>query len=140
MLGRTSAGDKRNLKLAKHIEDAFSAVVQLDLFPRTQIDVDVQILQNDGSVSAACVNAVSVALIDAGIPMRDFIVASTVGYLDRSPLVDLTRKEEMGGGPELLVMFEPRAGKIISLGITSKVSRATFETLVSLAEKLLAHL
>ena len=42
-----------------------------------------------------CINAASLALIDAGIPMRDFVCACSAGYIDNKPFV----------GMSMLVMF-----------------------------------
>ena len=39
-------------------------------------------LADDGSLLAACVNAASLALVDAGVPMRGWLAACTVGSVD----------------------------------------------------------
>jgi hypothetical protein len=36
---------------------------------------------------AACINAASMALADAGIPMRDLVVSCAAGYLNSTPLL-----------------------------------------------------
>ena len=133
MLRRMGARDKRNVRLAKEIQDTFSAVVCLDLFPRSQIDIDVQILMNDGGVDAVCFNAVTAGLVDAGIPMRDFVVSCEAGCLDGTPMIDLNRKEEMGNGPKLTVSTLPRTGDVISMNSTSKVSKEIFAEMLSMA-------
>lgn len=48
-------------------------------YPRSQIRLFVQILQADGSGMAAAMNAATLALADAGIPMRDLVVACSAG-------------------------------------------------------------
>ena len=40
----------------------------MDLFPRAQIDVAIQVLQADGSVLAACLNTAMLAVANAGAP------------------------------------------------------------------------
>ena len=40
-----------------------------ELFPKAQIDVGIQVLQADGSVLAACMNAAMLAAADAGEPL-----------------------------------------------------------------------
>jgi len=46
------------------------AIIHLELYPRSQIDVFVEVLQVDGSDYCASVNAATLALIDAGIPIK----------------------------------------------------------------------
>jgi exosome complex component RRP41 len=35
----------------------------------------------------ACINAATMALIDAGIPMIDYVCASTAGCIDKQPVL-----------------------------------------------------
>ena len=39
---------------------------------------------------AACINAASIALADAGIPMRDLVVSCAAGYLNSTPLLGIS--------------------------------------------------
>jgi hypothetical protein len=50
--------------------------------------------QIDGSVRCACINAASMALISAGIEMRDTVCACSAGILDTTIVTDLTQSEE----------------------------------------------
>ena len=34
-----------------------------------------------------CVNAATMALIDAGVPMKDFVCACSAGYIEDTPLL-----------------------------------------------------
>lgn len=45
---------------------------------------------------AAAINAVSLALINAGVPLYDYVVATSVLHLANSPLLDANRLEEGG--------------------------------------------
>ena len=36
---------------------------------------------------AVCINAATMALIDAGVPMKDFVCACNAGYIEDTPLV-----------------------------------------------------
>lgn len=38
---------------------------------------------------AACINAASIALADAGIPMHDLVVSCAAGYLNSTPLLGI---------------------------------------------------
>jgi ribonuclease PH len=50
--------------------------------------------QIDGSVRCACINAASMALICAGLEMRDMVCACSSGILDATIVADVTQSEE----------------------------------------------
>ncbi|MCJ1383455.1 Exosome non-catalytic core component [Xylographa soralifera] len=93
---------KRTSELQSTIASAFSTTLFTNLYPRSTITVSLHVLAQDGSLLAACLNAATLALIDAGIPMVDYIVACTAGSTsayssnDESadPLLDLNGIEE----------------------------------------------
>ncbi|MCJ1286806.1 Exosome non-catalytic core component [Xylographa opegraphella] len=99
---RRGRGDKRTSELQSTIASAFSTTLFTHLYPRSTITVSLHVLAQDGSLLAACLNAATLALIDAGIPMADYIVACTAGSTsayssnDESadPLLDLNGIEE----------------------------------------------
>lgn len=59
----------------------------MNLFPRSQIDIYIQVLQSDGGDKVAAINASTLALIDAGVPMSDFVCACAAGCIDGTPLL-----------------------------------------------------
>lgn len=56
------------------------AMINLELFARSQIDVFVEILQVDGSDFCVAVNAATLALIDAGIPIKVLKIKNILFY------------------------------------------------------------
>lgn len=109
---------RRVLELASTIKSTFEPVVQTSLYPRSEIDVFVHILQQDGGLIQASINATTLALISAGIPLTDFVCAVTGGVHSSSPMLDLTTLEE-NDIPHLTVAVLPR---------TKKVTLVTMET------------
>uniref|UniRef100_A0A673K1V1 Exosome component 4 n=1 Tax=Sinocyclocheilus rhinocerous TaxID=307959 RepID=A0A673K1V1_9TELE len=81
---RRPHGDRKSSEMSLHLKQTFEAAVLTELYPRSQIDIYVKILQADGGNYSACVNAATLALVDAGIPMRDYVCACT-----DTPLADL---------------------------------------------------
>ena len=75
-------------------ESIFEQVIMLEKYPRSQIDLQVFVLQADGGYRSAAFNAVSLALMDAGIAMKDFLTATTAGLLQQVAVVDLIYQEE----------------------------------------------
>uniref|UniRef100_A0AAV1TKY0 Uncharacterized protein n=1 Tax=Peronospora matthiolae TaxID=2874970 RepID=A0AAV1TKY0_9STRA len=84
------------------IRETFAPVVLTKNFPRAVISIVVQVIQDNGSISfprlhllAVAINAVCLALIDAGIPMISVITASSCGIsADGSLNLDPTSVEE----------------------------------------------
>ena len=86
--------DRGSVELAAGVRHVFEAVVQTQLYPRTQIDVSLSVLQADGGVRAACINATTLALADAGIAMADVVCACAAGSLHGALLLDLNAQED----------------------------------------------
>jgi exosome complex component RRP41 len=103
--------------------------------PRSQIDIFVQVLQADGGVKACCINAASMALADAAIPMQDLITSCAAGYLNVTPILDLNYTEESGGGPDLTVALFPKLDKISLLQMDSKLPMDVCEKVMNLASE-----
>ncbi|KAH9068230.1 ribosomal protein S5 domain 2-type protein [Lactarius deliciosus] len=85
---------RRVQELAATIKATFEPVVQTSLYPRSQIDIFVHVLQQDGGVLPAAINATTVALINAGVPLTDYVCAITGGVHAAAPMLDLTALEE----------------------------------------------
>nr|XP_023875522.1 exosome complex component RRP41 homolog [Quercus suber] len=89
----------------------------------------------DASVSgtrSACINAATLALADAGIPMRDLVTSCSSGYLNFT-LLDLNYVEDSAGGPDLNVGFLPKLDKFTVLQMDSKLPIDIFENVMQLA-------
>ncbi|RHY17822.1 hypothetical protein DYB37_004271 [Aphanomyces astaci] len=68
------------------LRQTFETVVYLENFPRAVISLTVQVVEDDGSLLAVAINAVNLALLDAGIPMRSLVGAITCSILDDGQL------------------------------------------------------
>lgn len=86
---KKTKGDRRSIEISMVIRQTFESVIQTSLFPRSQIDIYVTVLQSDGGTRCACINAATLALIDAGVPMKDFVVSCAAGCIDGIPLLGL---------------------------------------------------
>ncbi len=75
---KNPAPSRREIEISKVITEALKPAVILEKFPRTAIDVYLEILQADGGTRCAALAAASVALADAGIPMRDLVCAGVL--------------------------------------------------------------
>ncbi|KAI9846814.1 MAG: Exosome non-catalytic core component [Thelocarpon superellum] len=128
---RRGRGDKRTSEMQTTIANAFSSTLFTHLYPHSTIAISLHVLSQDGSLLAACLNAATVALIDAGIPMSDYITACTAGSTSSynrnddtaDPLLDLNGLEEQ----ELPFLT------VATLGASDQVSVLVMETRVQAA-------
>ncbi|TCD66515.1 Exosome non-catalytic core component [Steccherinum ochraceum] len=108
---KRNRGDKRVLELAASIRQTFEPIIQTSLYPRSEISIFVHILQQDGGLLPASINATTLALLTAGIPLTDYVTAMTCGVHSTTSLLDLTILEE-NDLPHLTVASLPRTGKV----------------------------
>ncbi|XP_073960752.1 exosome complex component RRP41-like [Choristoneura fumiferana] len=91
----------------------------------------------DGGAFCASVNAASLALINAGIPTRGVLVASSASMAWRGaepqPLVDVGHVEEAAGGVCLTVAAMPTIGSIALLEMSHRLHMDYFDLVFSRA-------
>ncbi|XP_035540720.1 exosome complex component RRP41 homolog [Juglans regia] len=114
---RKPKGDRRSTEISLVIRQTMEACIMTHLMPRSQIDIFVQVLQVDGGTRSAYINAATLALADAGIPLRDLVTSCSAGYLNSTPLLDLNYVEDSAGGPDVTVGFLPKLDKVTLLQV-----------------------
>ncbi len=107
--------DRRSVELSKVISEALSSVIFVDRFPRTSIDVYIEVLQADAGTRVAGITVASLALAHAGIPMRDLIVGCAAGKVDGVVVLDLNKEEDNYGEADVPMAIIPRTGEIALL-------------------------
>lgn len=127
------SGDRKKLEMSLAVKQIFEACIQTQLYPRSQIDIFVQVLHADGGELPASINAITLALIDAGIAVNDFVVASSAGYLQQTMLCDLNYAEEIARAPQMVIALNPRTQKLNLLQMECKLPLELFESLMEMA-------
>ncbi|EHB16902.1 Exosome complex exonuclease RRP41 [Heterocephalus glaber] len=130
---RRPHGDRKSCEMGLQLRQTFEAAILTQLHPRSQIDIYVQVLQADGGTYAACVNAATLAVLDAGIPMRDFVCACSAGFVDGTALADLSHVEEAAGGPQLALALLPASGQIALLEMDARLHEDHLECVLEAA-------
>ncbi|GAA5973553.1 hypothetical protein JCM11641_007115 [Rhodosporidiobolus odoratus] len=82
---RKAGKDRRTIELAHAIKNTFEPVLLLHLYPRSSIDIYIQVLENDGSVLQAAINATTLSLISSGLPLSDYVCALTLASYPSLP-------------------------------------------------------
>ncbi|EFC46265.1 predicted protein [Naegleria gruberi] len=77
------------------IRQTLENVILTNIYPRTVITISIQVVQYDGCLLSASLNAASLALLDAGVAMKTTLVSSSCSYLNSGDcLLDPTRIEQ----------------------------------------------
>lgn len=111
--------DRRLLEASNLVQRAMEASILLQLHPKSRIQIHVLILADDGGRLCAAINAATLAVMDAGIPMKDFCVACTAGLSsdNETSLVDLNRREESSNAGQPAVVLPcamlPQRGTVV---------------------------
>ncbi len=127
--------DRRAIEISKVISEALEVAVFTEQFPRTSIDVYIEVLQADAGTRIAGLTAASVALVDAGIPMKDMVVGCAAGKIDGKVVLDLNKEEDNFGQADLPMAIIPRTDEIVLLQMDGNFSREELEQAVELSKK-----
>ena len=112
---KNPAASRREVEISKVIKEALEPAVILDQFPRTVVDIFLEILQADGGTRCAALAAASVALADAGIPMRDMVSACAAGKVADTVILDVNNEEDQAGQADMPMGYMPNLKKITLL-------------------------
>ena len=126
---------RREVELSKVIKDALSQTIFLERFPRTSIDVFIEVLEADGGTRCASINACSLALANAGIPIRDLISAVAVGKYNGHIILDLNDEEDEAAEADMPVAIMPSFNKVVLLQLNGVLTEEEFKQAFDLAVK-----
>jgi exosome complex component RRP41 len=127
--------DRRSVEISKVISEALEKIVLTDQFPRASIDVNIEILDAEAGTRCAGLTAAGVALIDAGIPIRDIPVACAAGKIGGQIVLDLGKEEDNFGDADLPVAISPRTGEVLLLQMDGHLTVDEFNQAFDLAVK-----
>jgi len=130
---KSPAPSRREVELSKVIRESLEPAVFVDLYPRSGIDIFVEVLQADGGTRCASITAAALAIADAGIPMRDLVVACAAGKIDDKVVLDLMDTEDKVGVADVPVAFMPNLNAVTLLQMDGVLTPEEFENAVNLA-------
>ncbi|MEM1506698.1 MAG: exosome complex exonuclease Rrp41 [Candidatus Bathyarchaeia archaeon] len=130
---KSSAPSRREIELSKVIREALEPAIFLEKFPRTSIDLFIEVLQADGGTRCAGTTVAALALADAGIPMRDLVVACAAGKVDGVLVLDLNDLEDKEGEADLPVAYMPNLGLVSLLQMDGILTFEEFKQALNLA-------
>jgi exosome complex component RRP41 len=130
---KSPAPSRREVELGKVIRESLEPALFLELYPRTGMDVYIEVLQADGGTRCASITAAALALADSGIPMRDLVVACAAGKVEDTVVLDLYDAEDKLGAADVPVAYMPNLNAVTLLQMDGILSPDEFEQAVNLA-------
>ena len=126
------APSRREIEISKVIKEALEPAVMLEQFPRTAVDVFLEVLQADGGTRCAALDAASVALADAGIPMRDLVCACASGKAADTLILDVNNEEDQAGQADMPIGYMPNLGQITLLQLDGVLTPDEFKKCIEI--------
>ena len=121
------APSRREIEIGKVLKEALKPALILDKFPRTVVDVFLEVLQADGGSRCAALAAASVALADAGIPMRDMVSACAAGKVADTIILDVNNEEDQAGQADMPVGYMPNLEKVTLFQLDGVLTPAEYK-------------
>jgi len=130
---KSPAPSRRELELSKVIRESLEPAIMSEYFPRATIDIIIEVLQADAGTRCAGITAASLALADAGIPMRELVAACAAGKVEGKVVLDLSDIEDKQGDADLPVAFMPKSNVIGLLQMDGSLTEEEFKQALDLA-------
>jgi len=124
---------RRSREISFVTRQALESVIFLPEFPKTAIDVHIEVLEADASTRCVGINAASLALADAGIPMKDLIASCSAGIVNGKIILDVAGKEDTEGELDLPIAYYPRKKEITLLQMDGIASDKQVKEIIELA-------
>jgi len=125
--------NRRATEISKITAEALENVILTNQYPRSSIDVYIEVLEADAGTRCAGLTAASVAVADAGIPMIDLVPSVAAGKADGQLVLDVGKLEDNKGQADLPVAYVPRTGEIVLLQMDGHLTRDELETAMTMA-------
>jgi exosome complex component RRP41 len=123
------------MELSKVIREALEPAILSENYPRTTIDIFIEVLQSDGGSRCAAITGASLALADAGIPMKSLVSACAVGKIEGQIALDLSDLEDKYGEADMPVALMPSFNKVTLIQMDGSLTLDEFEKGLDVALK-----
>jgi exosome complex component RRP41 len=130
---KSPAPSRREVELSKVIKESLEPALFLELYPRTGVDVFIEVLQADGGTRCASITAAALAIADAGVPMKDLVVACAAGKVEEEVVLDLFDAEDKLGAADVPVAYMPNLNAVTLLQMDGILAPDEFEKAVNMA-------
>ena len=128
------APSRREHEISMVIRQSLEPMLFLEMYPRAAIDVFIQVLEADGGSRCASTTVASVALANAGIPMRGIVTGVAVGKAGGQLMVDLSDIEDKVGEADVPIAMAYGRNKYTLLQMDGKLSKEELAKALEMVE------
>jgi exosome complex component RRP41 len=132
---KSPAPRRREHELSKMITEALEPSVFLERFPRATMDMYILVLDADGGTRAASITAASLALADAGLPLRGLVSAVAAGKINDKIVLDLSDIEDKDGEGDLPIAINNQNKEITLCQLDGQFQPEEVKKAIELAMK-----
>jgi exosome complex component RRP41 len=132
---KSPAPSRRETELSKVIRESLEPAIFAEFFPRTTVDIFAEVLQADGSTRCAAISAASLALTDAGVPMRDLVSSVAVAKVEGKLVLDVMDLEDKQGDSDMPMALMPSKNVITLIQMDGLLTHEEFIQSVELAKR-----
>lgn len=125
---------RRATEISMVIRNALRPAVFIEDFPKSAVDITIEVLQADASTRVAGLNAAAVALADAGIQMRDLVTCVAIGKVDGELVTDVAKEEDCEGETDFPVAMLPRTKEISLMQLDGHFTPEEFKKAMKMAD------
>ena len=120
--------NRRSVEISLVTEKALLPSLDLKNYANTVINVFIEIIQANAGTRCAGICAASLALADAGLPMKGLVSAISVGKVGDKVVVDLNKEEEDydGGSTDIPIAMLLPDEKITLLQLDGNIKKEEF--------------
>ena len=126
---------RRSTEISTVMKNALSPAIFLEKYPKTKIDIYVEVTNANAGTRSAAITAASVALADAGIEMKDLVPSVALGKADGKLMLDLFEVEDNFGQADVPMAMIPRTGEISLLQMDGDLSKEELKKLLEMGRK-----
>ena len=130
---KNPAPSRREIEISKVIREALEPAVLVEEYPRTAIDVYLEVLESDGGSRCAGITVAALALADAGINMLDLVSGCAAGKIDDTMVLDLSDNEDKEGEGDMPIAMMPVLNQITLMQIDGNITQEEFNKGIELA-------
>ena len=134
--------NRRSVEISLVTEKALLPSLDLKNYANTVINVFIEIIQANAGTRCAGICAASLALADAGLPMKGLVSAISVGKVGDKVVVDLNKEEEdyEGGSTDIPIAILLPDEKITLLQLDGNIKKEEFLKALEYGKKICSEI
>jgi exosome complex component RRP41 len=116
--------DRKQAEWCTFIRETLESVILTSSFPRSQIDVFIEVLNADGGTAPRWLRCMTSRVLG--------VLAAS--HIQGQPLLDLNRIEEASNNPSMTIALLPRSGQVAFMALEPRLEADRLEALMDLAK------